>query len=111
MRDEHFLIVRLGAVCGGVMASALGRRIRDEHPGARITWLSGLTAAPLVRQFAEVDAVIAVGERRLLRGGPLARIAALLPLWRRLLAALFSHVVLGHVVRRYRLLIAPIVGA
>lgn len=106
--DEHFLIVRLAAVGDVVMASALARRIRDERPNARITWLTGATTAPLVRQLADVDEVIAIDERRLLRGGPVARGAVLLPLWRELRKRSFTRVMLLHVDARYRVVIAPL---
>ena len=107
---EHFLIVRLAAVGDVVMASTLARRIRDERSSARITWLTGSNTAPLVEQFADVDEVLAVDERRLLRGGALDRAAVLLPLWRELRRRRFSRIMLLHPDRRYRSVIAPLIG-
>jgi ADP-heptose:LPS heptosyltransferase len=107
---EHYLIVRLAAVGDVVMASTLARRIRDERPGARITWLCGTKVAPLVEQFADVDDVISIDERRLLRGGPIARTAELVPLWRQLLKCRFTRVMLLHVDRRYRVVTAPLLA-
>lgn len=109
--DRHFLIVRLAGIGDVVMASAAARRIRDSAPRARITWLTGGVPAPLVERLADVDDVIAVDERRLLCGGPMARAGVLLPLWRRLLGGGISDVLLLHVDRRYRLLVAPLVSA
>lgn len=109
-RAEHFLIVRLAAVGDVVMASTLARRIRDERPSARITWLTGLGTAPLVGQFSDVDDVLAVDERRLLRGGPIDRASILLPLWRELLRRRFTRVMLLHPDRRYRAVVAPLIG-
>ena len=91
------------------MASTLARRIRDERPDAAITWLCGRTTAPLVAQFADVDEVIAIDERRLLRGGPVDRMSALLPIWAALLRRRFTRVMLLHVDRRYRVVTAPLV--
>lgn len=110
MGRERFLIVRLAAVGDVVMASTLARRIRDERPGAAITWLCGTSTAPLVEQFADVDDVITIDERRLLRGGPVARAAELVPLWATLLRRRFTQVMLLHVDRRYRIVVAPLVG-
>ncbi|MDB4877432.1 MAG: glycosyl transferase family 9 [Gemmatimonadetes bacterium] len=111
MPDEHFLIVRLAAVGDVVMASTLARRIRDEHPGAQITWLCGANVAPIVERFADVDNVLTVDERRIFRGGPVARLRELVALWLELVKRRFTHVMLLHVDRRFRLLIAPVVGA
>ncbi|MEO6878376.1 MAG: hypothetical protein ABI205_07840, partial [Gemmatimonadaceae bacterium] len=108
---QHFLIVRLGAVGDVVMASSLARRIRDERKDARITWLCGNGVAPLVRQFADVDDVITLDDRRLLLGGAAARVGVLLPLWTELAKRRFTHVMLLHVDPRYRLVVAPLVRA
>ncbi len=93
------------------MASTLARRIRDRHQDALITWLCSTTVAPLVEQFADVDDIITVNERQLLRGGTLARLGVLLPLWKTLIARRFTRVFLLHVDRRYRLVLAPVFGA
>ena len=111
MRPEHFLIVRIAAIGDVVMGSAAARRLRDEHPDARITWLTGSGAAPLVERLADVDDVIAVDERRLLTGGPSGALSVLVPLWRRLLREEITNVIMLHLDRRYRLLTAPLIGA
>jgi len=92
------------------MASALARRLRAHAPSAHISWLCGEVAAPLVKQLDDVDDVITVDERRLLRGGALARMRVLSPLWRRLRAGRFTRVFLLHPDRRYRVLTAPLTG-
>lgn len=108
---EHFLIVRLAGIGDVVMASTVVRRLREERPDARVTWLCGSIAAPLVGQLVGVDDVITIDERRLLRGTVPDRARVLAPLWRRLLGRGITHVVLLHVDRRYRALVAPLVGA
>jgi heptosyltransferase II len=107
---ERFLIVRLAAVGDVVMASTLARRIRDERPGATITWLCGASTAPLVEHLADVDDVLTVDERRVLRGGPLARAAEFATLWSKLLKRRFTQILLLHVDRRYRVITAPLLG-
>ena len=92
------------------MASTVLRRLKGEEPGARITWLTGTTAAPLVERYVGLDAVIAVDERRLLRGSLSDRVAVLAPLWRRLARERPTDVLLLHVDWRYRALTAPLVG-
>jgi heptosyltransferase-2 len=108
---KHFLIVRLSGIGDVVMASTVLRRLRGEHPDARITWLSGITAAPLVERYAGLSAVIAIDERRLLRGGAADRVAVLVPLWRRLAREAITDVVLLHADWRYRALTSPLLGA
>ena len=111
MPPKHFLIVRLAGLGDVVMGSAAARRLRDEYPEARITWLTGSGASPLVGRLDDVDGVIAVDERRLLTGGPGAAFSVLLPLWRRLVREKITHVLMLHIDPRYRLLTAPLVGA
>jgi heptosyltransferase-2 len=110
MPDEHFLIVRLAAVGDVVMASTLARRIRDERPGATITWLCGANVGPLVERFADVDNVLTVDERCIFRGSAMARARELLPLWLELVKRRFTHVMLLHVDRRFRAIVAPLVA-
>lgn len=110
MAPENFLIIRLAAIGDVVMASTVARRVRDERPRARITWLCGATAAPLVRQFSEVDEIIAIDEHRLLRGGFADRLGVLLPLWKRLRRERFTDVLLLHPDPRYRIMTAPLTG-
>ncbi|HXD49480.1 MAG TPA: glycosyltransferase family 9 protein [Gemmatimonadaceae bacterium] len=111
MRRKHFLIVRIGGIGDVVMGSAAARRLRDEYPGARITWLTGSGASPLVGRMADVDDVIVVDERRLLTGGISGASAVLPPLWRRLIRERITHVLMLHLDRRYRVLTAPLLGA
>jgi heptosyltransferase-2 len=108
---EHFLIVRIAGIGDVVMASTAVRRLHDERPAARVTWLCGSVAAPLVRDLVGVNDVIAVDEHRLLRGGALDRASVLAPLWRQLLSRGITHVLMLHADRRYRMLVAPLVGA
>src|SRR3954449_7530379 len=107
MAAENLLIIRLAAIGDVVMASTVARRLRDERPAAHITWLCGHTAAPLVRQFSEVDDIIAIDERRLRTGGPRPPRRVLLPLGRRLRQGQFPGVLLLHPDSRYRLITAP----
>jgi heptosyltransferase-2 len=108
---DKFLIIRLAGVGDVVMASTVVSRVRQERPGAHVTWLTGTIAAPLAACFAGVDDVIAVDEHALLRGSMLDRAGVLLPLWNRLRAAHFTDVVLLHADPRYRVITWPLGGA
>ena len=111
MAGRHFLIVRLAGIGDVVMASAAARRLRQTHPAARITWLCGSIAEPLVRRFADVDDVVSIDESRLLTGSSSQRLRTLLPLWRRLVRLKITDVLLLHFDRRYRILTAPLLRA
>ncbi|HEX3867648.1 MAG TPA: glycosyltransferase family 9 protein, partial [Gemmatimonadaceae bacterium] len=111
MRVQKILIVRLAGVGDVVMASTVVERIRATSPGATIHWLCGRTAAPLVERLHGVDVVLTLDEHRLLRGGFAAKIGELARVWRRLLGAGYTRVLLLHVDRRYRVLTVPIVLA
>jgi heptosyltransferase-2 len=105
---SRILIVRLAAIGDVVMASTVARRVKQEQPRASVSWLCGETAAPLVEQFDGVDEVIAIDERRLLRGGPAARAGVLVLLWKRILRGRFTDALLLHPDARYRVLTLPL---
>jgi heptosyltransferase II len=104
-----YLVIRLAGIGDVVMASTVIAKLRADDPGAHVTWLTGEVPAPLVRLFDGVDDVITVNEHRLLRGGVFDRAASLLGLWSTLLRRRFDRVILLHVDRRYRALVAPLV--
>lgn len=110
MSPERYLIVRVAAIGDVVMASSVARRLREERPGAWISWLCGSAIASLVEQFEDVDEVIPIDERRLLKGRAVDRLRVLVPLWRRLPRDRFTRVFLLHADVRYRVLTAPLVG-
>ncbi|RBO85289.1 glycosyltransferase family 9 protein [Nocardia puris] len=55
------LIVMLKRLGDMLIASPLPTRIRDQHPGAHITWLVGAESAPIVEMIACVDRVLVWG--------------------------------------------------
>ncbi len=108
---EHFLIVRLAALGDLVMTSKLVARIRDEHAGARISWLCGAGGAPVVRLFPGVDEVIETDERRLLAGSITQRAHAMAVTWRRIATRGITDVLIAHADPRFRLIALACVGA
>src|SRR3954471_11056156 len=110
MSVERFLIVRLAGIGDVVMASSLARRLRAHAPSAHIAWLCGEAAAALVEQFDDVNEVITIDERALLKGDAVARLRVLPPLWRRLRASRFTRVFLLHPDIRYRVITAALPG-
>lgn len=106
-RGQRILVVRLAGIGDVAVSSALIARIRAEQPGARITFMTGRAAAPIARLF-DVDEVIEIDERSLLRGGAIARTLVVLSLWPQLVKGHFDRVLLLHVDRRYQALTALI---
>lgn len=102
---ERILVVRLSGIGDVAVSSALIERIRAEQPKARITFLTGKTAAPIAR-LLHVDEVIAIDETALLRGGVIARLRVVASLWPRLAKRRFDRALIVHVDKRYRVLTA-----
>ena len=67
---KSVLIVKLGALGDICMASAMLAALRKEHPGIRITWLTGKSTAPLLSLLDSEIEVCTVDDRFL--GGPYA---------------------------------------
>lgn len=55
---RRILIVMLKRMGDMLIASPLPARIKDEHPGAHITWLTGAESAPVVELIPHVDRVL-----------------------------------------------------
>jgi heptosyltransferase-2 len=108
---ERILIIRIAGIGDVAVASTVLERLRVEQPNAEITWLCGSSAAPLAKLYDTVRDVIVVDERSLFRGSPFERARTIIGLWRKLLPRRFDRVLLLHVDKRYRLLVAPLVGA
>jgi heptosyltransferase-2 len=111
MGAERILVVRIAGIGDVAVASTAVERIRTENPSAHVTFLCGTAAAPLARLFDGVAEVLTVDERALFRGGIAARGAAFGRLWSALVRRRFDRVILLHVDRRYRALVAPLIGA
>lgn len=86
------------------MALPLAAGLKQEHPDCRVTWLAGRSVSSLVRLSPDVDEVLEVDDRGLLREGAVERIGALSIAWRRLLLRRFDLVVTAHTDLRYGLL-------
>lgn len=106
---ERILVIRIAAIGDVANSSTVVGRIRAERPGAHVTWMCGRGSEPLVRLF-DVDDVITVDDAAMFRGGLPGRVRAVLGVWRALMSRRFDLVLLLHPDRRYRYLIAPLLG-
>lgn len=103
---ERIIIVRVAALGDIVSTSVLLARIRAERPNARVTWLCGASAAPLVAMFDGVHEIITVDERRLFNSGLVPRAREMLRVWRILALRRFDLALIPHRDTRYRWLLA-----
>lgn len=100
------LIVKIGAIGDVVMALRMVSAARAIDPNARITWVVGRTAKPILQLVTGIDQVLTVDDERLLRGGFLGRALEVGKLWSRLIGRSFDIVATGHADWRYRALSA-----
>lgn len=56
--SRRVLIVMLGLLGDMLIASALPRRIKKDHPGAHITWLVDEACTPVLRMNPDIDVVL-----------------------------------------------------
>ena len=97
----RIVVVKLVALGDVVMASTLVEAVRNRWPDAHLTWVTGQDLAPLVSRFDGVDEVIAIDDRALLRGRPLARASALIHAWRSIGRGPWTLGIVAHTDRRY----------
>lgn len=98
------LIVKVGAIGDVVMAIPAAAAAREAGDDVRVTWLCGTAVEPLLRFVGVADELVLVDEQALWSASRLARIRAVLSVWRRLAGRRFDLVAIGHPDPRYRLL-------
>ena len=109
-RGEHVsaqtevLIVKVGAIGDVVMAIPAAVAARETGHDVRVTWLCGTAVEPLLRFAGVADELVVVDERALWSASKLARVRAVLSVWRRLAGRRFDLIAIGHPDPRYRLL-------
>ncbi|MGO8836658.1 MAG: glycosyltransferase family 9 protein [Limisphaerales bacterium] len=92
-RTGNILLIRLKSIGDILFALPAVHMVRENFPGAKITFLTSRENAPLLEGFREVDAVILLDRARFQSGNPLAIVAETFSLLRRLRRGRFSLVV------------------
>lgn len=98
------LIVKLAAIGDVIMALPMVTALRAADAGVRITWLSGRTAAPLLRCVEGIDEVVEVDDAAILAGSLPGQLASVLDSWRRIGIRRFDGIYIAHADSRYRAL-------
>lgn len=85
------------------MALPMITALRKRDPNARIAWVCGETAAPIMALMGDVE-VIAVDDTKLFHGSPAERIAEMAKAWVKLAGRRFDLILTAYADPRYRLL-------
>jgi len=91
--DMNILLIRLKSIGDVLFVLPAVHQVRDNFPGAKITFLTARENAPLLEGFREVDEVITLDRARFESGNPLAILGEAFSLFRRLRRGKFSLVV------------------
>ncbi len=102
--SQKILIIKLAAIGDVIMALPVINELRQKNPDCEITWLCGITVAPLLKEVGGIDEIIPIDDSNLLTGSLFARLRILLYVWLKLFARHFDLAVIGHSDSRYRLL-------
>jgi heptosyltransferase-2 len=102
--QTEVLIVKIGAIGDVVMGIPAADAAHETGDDVRVTWVCGTTVEPLLRFMGVADELVVVDERALWSASRLARIRAVLSVWRRLAGRRFDLVAIGHPDPRYRML-------
>ena len=93
VRNENILLIRLKSIGDILFLLPAVHRVRENFPGAKITFLTSSENAPLLQGFREVDEVITLDRGRFQSGRPRAILSEAFSLFRRLRRGKFSLVV------------------
>ncbi|MGO9586021.1 MAG: glycosyltransferase family 9 protein [Limisphaerales bacterium] len=93
VRNENILLIRLKSIGDILFLLPAVHVIRENFPGAKITFLTSSENAPLLQGFQEVDEAIALDRARFQSGNPRAVLSEAFSLFRRLRRGRFSLVV------------------
>jgi ADP-heptose:LPS heptosyltransferase len=92
-QNENILLIRLKSIGDVLFTLPAVHRVRENFPGAKITFLTSRENAPLLEGFREVDEVITLDRARFQSGNPRAILSEAFSLLRRLRRGKFSLVV------------------
>jgi len=92
-RTGNILLIRLKSIGDVLFTLPAVHVVRENFPGAKITFLTSRENASLLGGFREVDEIITLDRARFQSGNPLAIVAETLSLLRRLRRGRFSLVV------------------
>jgi ADP-heptose:LPS heptosyltransferase len=93
VRNENILLIRLKSIGDILFLLPAVHVVRENFPGAKITFLTSSENAPLLQGFQEVDEVITLDRARFQSGNPRAVLSEAFSLFRRLRRGKFSLVV------------------
>ena len=85
-QNENILLIRLKSIGDVLFTLPAVHRVRENFPGAKITFLTSRENAPLLEGFREVDGVITLDRARFQSGNPMAILSEAFSLFRRLRA-------------------------
>jgi heptosyltransferase-1 len=71
-QNENILLIRLKSIGDVLFTLPAVHRVRENFPGAKITFLTSRENAPLLEGFREVDEVITLDRARFQSGNPRA---------------------------------------
>jgi ADP-heptose:LPS heptosyltransferase len=91
--NKNILLIRLKSIGDVLFTLPAVHRVRENFPGAKITFLTSKENAPLLEGFREVDEVITLDRARFQGGNPKAILSETFSLLRRLRGGKFSLVV------------------
>mgnify|MGYP001583155988 CR=1 FL=1 len=106
----NILIVKIGAIGDVVMALPMVEAIYKQSLNAKITWMCGKTAAPLLKSIERINEVIVIDESKLLTGKITEKITVLFHAWKNLLFRKFDLIVTGHAHPGYKSLTLTAIG-
>ena len=101
----RLLLIKLGAIGDVIMTVPAAYAMHSS--GYQIDWVCGHAAAAILQLYPWIN-VIAVDDSRLLLGGSLQRITAIVALWRRLIGRRYDLCATLYVDPRYRILTLPV---
>src|SRR5262249_44545192 len=90
------LIVKLAAIGDVVMALPMVTALRAQEPATRITWLCGMTVAPLLECVDGIDELVAVDDVAVLSGNQARKAHAVMGGWSALSRRRFDLVLTAH---------------
>lgn len=89
------------------MALPLVKRIKKQHPQAKITWICGKVVSDFLAHIPEIDKLIELDETKLLKAGPLARLGEIFKIWKKLAFQHYDQCLYYYYSDLYKLLLVP----